>query len=69
MQIIIITIGGALSRLASQQQASQENWLNLLNRKKVLTKSCYVYGALVCLLYWENMRLNYRPEQIFFSAH
>ena len=38
MQIIGLTIGGALSRLASQQEASQENWFNLLNRNKVLPK-------------------------------
>ena len=41
MQIIVLNIGGALSRLASQQEASQENLFNLLNRKKVLPKSCY----------------------------
>ena len=35
MQII------GLSRLASQQEASQENWFNLLNKNKVLAKSCY----------------------------
>ena len=35
------TIGDALSRLASQQEASQENWFNLLNKNKVLAKSCY----------------------------
>ena len=41
MQIIELTKGGALSRLASQQEASQDNWFNLLNRNKVLAKSCY----------------------------
>ena len=41
MQIIGLNIDGALSRLASQQEASQENWSNLLNRNKVLAKSCY----------------------------
>ena len=41
MQIIGLNIGGPLSRLASQQEASQENLFNLLNRNKVLAKSCY----------------------------
>ena len=41
MQIIGLNIGGALSRLASQQEASQENWFNLLNSTKVLAKSWY----------------------------
>ena len=41
MQIIGLNIGGALSRLASQQEASQENWFNLLNSAKVLAKSWY----------------------------
>ena len=39
MQIIGLNIGGTLSRLASQQEASQQNRLNLLNRNKVLAKS------------------------------
>ena len=33
MQIIEFTIGGAFSRLASQQEANQETWFNLLNKK------------------------------------
>ena len=33
MQIIGIIIGGGLSRLASQQEASQENLLSLFNTK------------------------------------
>ena len=40
MQIIGLNIGGALSRLASQQETSQDNCFNLLNRNKVLAKSC-----------------------------
>ena len=50
MQIIGLNIGGALSRLAPQQEASQEHWFNLLNRNKVLVKSCY-WG---CLLFTLN---------------
>ena len=41
MQIIGLNIGGALSRLASQQETSQENWFNLLTSTKVLAKSWY----------------------------
>jgi hypothetical protein len=54
MQIAKLTIGGSHSPLASQQDASQENWFNLLNKNKVLSKSCYrghTCGALACLLY------------------
>ena len=41
MQIIVLNIGGALSQLASQQEASQEDWFNLSNSTKVLAKSWY----------------------------
>ena len=41
MQINALIIGGAHSRLVSQQEASQENWFNLLNRNKVMEQSCY----------------------------
>ena len=41
LDITKLNIGGALSWLASQQEASQENWVNLLNSTKVLAKSWY----------------------------
>ena len=41
MQIIGLDIVGALSRLAFQQEASQENRFNLLNSTKVFAKSWY----------------------------
>ena len=52
MQIIGLNMGGALSRLAPQQEASQENRFDLLNRNKVLAKLVIwaLYGPLACLL-------------------
>ena len=41
MQIIGLDIGDAFSWLASQQEASQENWFNLSNSTKVFAKSWY----------------------------
>ena len=49
MQIIGLTIGGALSRLATQQKASQENWFNSLKKNKVLAKPCYGSACLFTL--------------------
>ena len=49
MQIIGLNIGGALSRLASQQEASQENWFNLLKSTQDLAK--YWYKGCLCVYF------------------
>ena len=55
MQIIGLNIGSAHSRLASQQEASQENWFNLLKTASRSWQNFGIGGA--CLftlhsLYW-----------------
>ena len=66
MQIIGLNIDGALSRLASQQEASQENVSNLLNRNKVLA-FLVIGGAclftLHSLITWKLKGDNFRSEK------
>ena len=64
MQIIGLTIGGALSQLASQQEAIQENWFNLLYKNNVLAKSCYRWRLftshiLYCLCFIERAKFSF----------
>ena len=64
MQIIGVTIYGALSRPASHQEASQENWFNLVNRNKVLAKSWYI-GPLVVYFTFPILSFHF----FFLTAH